>query len=95
MTLALPPQTDPVALQIAVIAGTLQDAVMQDDFVQTLISTADLDRMVRALAPHQQAAATQARSAIARALAVLEASRATTAPRDLHIRAAYRVAGAA
>ena len=97
MTLATDTATDPAALQIAVIAGKLEAAVMREDYMQTLISTADLDRMVRALAPHQQAAALHAQSVITRALGVLEAGLAAgqlATPRQGQMRAAYRNAAA-
>ena len=45
---------------------------IREDLVQTLISAADLDRMVRSLGPDQQAAAEQATQLVARALHILE-----------------------
>lgn len=98
MMLATTPSTDPTALQIAVIAGKLEAAVMREDYMQTLISTADLDRMVRSLSPQHRAAALQAQAVITRALGVLEAGLLASqfaSPREGQMRAAYRNAAAA
>lgn len=63
---------DPVALELAMIGDRLAEAAIREDLVQTLISAADLDRMVRSLGPDQQAAAEQATALVARALQILE-----------------------
>ena len=76
---------DPVALELAMIGDRLAEAAMREDLVQTLISAADLDRMVRSLGPDQQAAAEQATALVARALQILEQALAqgqATARRD-------------
>lgn len=66
------PATDPVAFEFAMIGDRLAEAAIREDMVQTLISAADLDRMVRSLGPDQQAAAEQATQLVARALHILE-----------------------
>lgn len=66
------PATDPVALQIAMLGDVLTDAALREDLVQTLVSAADLDRMVRSLGPDQHSAAEQATALVARALHILE-----------------------
>lgn len=65
---------DPVALELAVMAGTLQSAIAAEDVVQILVTTAALDRMARSLGPHQLAAATHARDVVSQALTALEAA---------------------
>lgn len=63
---------DPAALEFAVMADRLTDAAIRKDLVQTLISTADLARMVRCLGPQQRDAALQARVLVEQAIEVLE-----------------------
>ncbi len=66
------PATDPVQLYLAMLGDRLTDAALREDVVQTLISTADLDRMIRSLRPDQGAAAEQAAAFVAKALQILE-----------------------
>ena len=90
------PATDPALLEFAILAGTMDDAVLREDMVQTLISTADLDRMVRSLGPHQREAANHARALIARSIEMLESllDRSQTAARRDPRHAAYAAAAA-
>ena len=98
MTLALVhsrPAPDPVALELAMIGDRLAEAAIREDLVQTLISAADLDRMVRSLGPDQQQAAEQATALVARALQILETALAhgqAAARRDQR-QAAYAATG--
>lgn len=68
------PATDPIDMELAVMAGTLQSAIASEDVVQILVTTAALDRMARSLGPHQLAAATHARDIVSQALDALEAA---------------------
>jgi hypothetical protein len=68
------PAADATQLHLAMLGDRLTDAAIREDLVQTLISAADLDRVVRSLGPQQRAAAEQARALIARALEILEAA---------------------
>ncbi|ESW61962.1 MAG: hypothetical protein Q27BPR15_03690 [Rhodobacter sp. CACIA14H1] len=88
---------DPALLHFAMLADRLTDAAIREDMVQTLISTADLDRMARSLGPDQREAAIHARKLVAQAIEVLENALArgmATARRDPR-QAAYVTAGAA
>ena len=91
------PETDPAALHLAMLTDRLSEAALREDLVQTLISAADLDSMVRSLGPQQRAAAVQARALITRALDVLESALAQglAAHRPDHRQAAYAAAAAA
>lgn len=84
---------DPVDVELAVMAGTLQSAIEAEDVVQILVTTAALDRMARSLAPHQAAAASHARDVVSQALTALEAAveRGRREPLQTRImRAAYQ-----
>lgn len=84
--------TDPAEVELALIAGRLQAAAEREDIVQTLISTADLDHMVRSLGPQHEAVVRHAQSVVARAITVLEQAVArgeVAARRDGQLRAAY------
>lgn len=90
------PAPDPVTLELSVLLGSIEDSVLREDMVQTLISTADLDRMVRSLGPHQRDAAIHARALIDKSIEMLEALRDRTmagARRDPR-QTAYVAAGA-
>ncbi|PLL12081.1 hypothetical protein C0V75_14455 [Tabrizicola sp. TH137] len=95
---ALPriPFADATEVEFALIAGRVEDAARREDIVQTLISTADLDRMARNLGPQHAAAARHAQDVVARAIAALEQAIARGEAgirRDDHLRAAYAVTG--
>lgn len=100
MTLSLVhsrPATDPAQLHLAMLGDRLTDAAIREDMVQTLISTADLDRMIRSLRPDQSEAAEQATALVAKALQILETALAhgqAAARRDQR-HAAYTTAAAA
>ena len=92
MTFQRVPFADPAEVELALITARLEDAAQREDIVQTLISTADLDRMARCLGPQHEAAARHAQSVVARAIAVLEQAIArgeVAARRDDQLRAAY------
>lgn len=96
MTVQRIPFTDAAGVEFALIAGRLEDAARREDIVQTLISTADLDRMSRSLGPQHAAAARHAQDIVARAIVVLEQAVArgeAAARRDDQIRAAYAQPG--
>ena len=65
---------DPIDIELAVMAGTLQSAIAAEDVVQILVTTAALDRMARSLGPHQVDAANHARDVVSQALAALESA---------------------
>ena len=96
MTIQRVPFTDAAEVEFALIAGRLEDAAQREDIVQTLISTADLDRMARSLGPQHAAAARHAQAIVARAIVALEQAVArgeVAARRDGQIRAAYAQPG--
>ena len=96
MTIQRVPFSDPAGVEFALIAGRLEDAAQREDIVQTLISTADLDRVARSLGPQHAAAARHAQMIVARAIATLEQAIArgeAAARRDGQIRAAYAQPG--
>lgn len=66
------PATDPVQLHLAMLGDRLSEAAIREDMMQTLISAADLGRMVRSLRPDQAAAAEQAAALVAKVLHILE-----------------------
>lgn len=83
---------DAASVEMALIVARLDDAAQREDIVQTLISTADLDRMARCLGPQHEDAARHAQTVVARAIATLEQAVARgeiAARRDGQLRAAY------
>lgn len=92
MTVQRIPFGDAASVEMALIAARLDDAAQREDIVQTLISTADLDRMARSLGPQHEEAARHAQAVVARAIATLEQAVARgemAARRDGQLRAAY------
>lgn len=88
--------TDATEVEFALIAGRLEDAARREDIAQTLISTADLDRMARSLGPQHADIARHAQDIVARAITALEEAMArgeAAARRDGQIRAAYAQPG--
>lgn len=95
MTLPRAPLSDATGVEIAVVAGRLEEAALREDIVQTLISAADLDRMARGLGPQHATAIRQASAVVARAITVLEQAvrrGEIAARRDGLLRAAYAAA---
>lgn len=97
------PAGDAATIELSVLAGRLQTAVQQDDIVQTLVTTAALDRMIRCLGPHQQAAADHARGIVLQAIETLQeavhrgrqADLQSRSSRASQVGAAYATAAAA